>query len=169
MRTTRDLRFLNDLTDATSATVDPSLQYLGSKEKMNITREKLRAAVSEPKKILVYSFGCNPNAGFGADYLGLINKLMACLQLGIGFRLGKMTLPQGFITQNGWTDYFEPFCDEVTAPLLDRINLHQFPYAKNFPVTKFLAGFWLRSLSRPRAHYFAFDDLGKIETLGPPI
>ena len=73
---------------------------------MKITSEKLRAAVSEPTKILVYSFGCNPAAGFSADYLGLADKLMRCLQLGIGFRLCKITVPRGFITKHGWTDYF---------------------------------------------------------------
>jgi Alpha-(1,6)-fucosyltransferase N- and catalytic domains len=136
---------------------------------MKLTKEELQAKLSEPEKTLVYSFGCNPNAGFNADCLGLLAKLMACLQLGIGLRLCKITLPQGFVTQNGWTDYFEPFCDEATGPLLDRINRHHFPYGKKFPVTKYLARYWLKSFCRPRADYFMFDDLGKTEILGPPI
>src|SRR5262245_1997055 len=97
---------------------------------MKITKEKMRATLPEPEKNLWYSFGCSPRAGFNADCLGLLGKLMACLQHGIGFRLCKIIRPQGFITQNGWTDYFEPFCDEATGALLDRINLHQFPYAR---------------------------------------
>jgi hypothetical protein len=136
---------------------------------MNITREMLNDAVTKPKKTFVYSFGCNTRSGFGADYLGFIAKLMQCLQLGIGFRFCKITKPQGFITRNGWTDYFEPFCGEVTAPLLERLNLHAFPYARIIPFTKYVVGFWLRLTSRPMADYFAFDNLGKFEKLGPPL
>jgi hypothetical protein len=135
---------------------------------MRITREELRAAISEPKKIMVYSFGCWPTASFNADYLGLVDRLMACLQLGIGFRLCKIRSPQGFVVKNGWTDYFEPFCDVATGALLDRINRHQFPSAKKFPVIKPVARLWLKCATRPRADYFQFDDL-KIETLSPPI
>jgi Alpha-(1,6)-fucosyltransferase N- and catalytic domains len=135
---------------------------------MRITREQLFAAISEPEKIMVYSFGCWPTASFNADYLGLVDRLMACLQLGIGFRLCKIRSPQSFVVKNGWTDYFEPFCDIATGAFLDRINRHQFPFAKKLPVVKPVARLWLKCATRPRADYFQFDDL-KIETLGPPI
>jgi hypothetical protein len=135
---------------------------------MRITREELCAAISEPKKTMVYSFGCTPAMGFGADYLGLVDKLMACLQFGVGFRLCEIRSPQGFVIKNGWTDYFEPFCDVATGALLDRINRHQFPFAKKFPVVKHAARLWLKCATRPPVDYFQFDHL-KIEHLGPPI
>jgi len=135
---------------------------------MRITREELRVAISEPKKIMVYSFGCWPTASFGADYLGLLARLMACLRLGIGFRLCKIRSPQGFVIKNGWTDYFQPFCEVATGPMLDRINRHNFPFQQRFPVVKPLARLWLKCATRPRADYFQFDDL-KTEPLGPPI
>ena len=133
------------------------------------TIEELRKAVTEPEKILVYNFGGTPAAGFCADYLRLLWQLMQCLNSGIGFRFGRTTRPRGFVTQKGWSDYFEPFCGEVDAPLLNVMNVWQFPFARKIPITKFVARIWLRNLSRPRADYFMFDKLGEINSLRPSV
>lgn len=136
---------------------------------MKINREELILALSKKEKILVYSFGTTPSMGFGADYLSLLNKVMTCLVHGVGFRLGEIKKPQGFITKLGWNDYFEPFCGIVKAPLLDFVNRGQFPYAKKFPLIKPLARLWLTTLTSPRSHYFNFVTPGPIDKLGPPI
>src|SRR4051812_37063453 len=103
---------------------------------MQMSRETLVAALAKPDRTFVYQFGCAGNAGFGADYLGLLSRLITCISLGIGFRFGKVIRPRGFVTNRGWSDYFEPFCDEVEAPWIDRLNVWQFPYARIMPFAK---------------------------------
>jgi hypothetical protein len=137
---------------------------------MNISsRQELTRALSEPETAFVYQFGCDRTRGFGADYLGFLNRLMTCLRFGIGFRFGTVARPRGFIVQHGWSDYFLPFCGEVDAPLIQLLNVSQFPYARKIPITRSLAGAWLRLLSQPRADYFMFDGLPELGVLGPPI
>lgn len=136
---------------------------------MNVSRTGLISALKQPQKTLVYPFGCTPNMGFCADYSGLTKKLMACLQFGVGFRLNKIKRPRGFIVESGWNDYFEPFCGEVEAPLIESLNRGTFPYAKKIPITKPLVKLWLKALSKPKAEYFAFDELGPLDYLRPPV
>ncbi|MES2632434.1 MAG: hypothetical protein V4669_05650 [Pseudomonadota bacterium] len=129
----------------------------------DLTAEALREAVTGKDLTLVYSFGCDRRAGFGADYLGFVSKLMWCLQHRVGFRFAEVRHPIGFITARGWTDYFEPFCGEAQGPFLDRLNVHAFPYPRRLPFLKTLAGAWLRATVQPASQYFSFDDLEKVD------
>ncbi len=100
--------------------------------------------------------------GFSADFLGLIQRLMRCLRNGVAFRLGRVTRPRGFVVLNGWRDYFEPFCEEADAPLLELLNISQFPYGRRFPMAAWVARRWLRATTRPRSQFFMFDELEKL-------
>ena len=121
------------------------------------------------EKTFVYSFGCNPKAGFGADFVGLLHMLMICLNNGIGFRLCKITKPRGFVTKQGWADYFEPIFAEASGPFLEDLNLPQFPYQRRAPIIKPLARALLKATTRPAADYFEFDDIGNCDQLIAPI
>ncbi|WP_161798964.1 hypothetical protein [Caenimonas sp. SL110] len=131
-----------------------------------LTPQSLRDAVTGKDRTLVYSFGCDRSAGFGADYLGFVGKLMWCLQNDVGFRFGEVRRPVGFITARGWTDYFEPFCEEARGPLLDKLNVHAFPYARRLPFLKTFAGAWLRATVQPASDYFSFDALDQVTGQG---
>jgi len=127
-------------------------------EQTPLTRERLLEAVALPQVTLAYQFGNSPGAGFSAAFLGLSKTLTHCLQRGIGFRLGRIHRAVGFAPRRGWCDFFAPFCGEVDAPFIDRLNRSQFPFQRRFPLSRMAARLWLRSTTRPRVRYFMFDD-----------
>lgn len=127
-------------------------------EQTPLTRERLLEAVALPQVTLAYQVGNSPGAGFSAAFLGLSTTLTHCLQRGIGFRLGRIHRAVGFAPRRGWCDFFAPFCGEVDAPFIDRLNRSQFPFQRRFPLSRMAARLWLRSTTRPRVRYFMFDD-----------
>jgi hypothetical protein len=134
---------------------------------MKIDRSQLELAVSAPESALVFPFGSQTRAGFGSTYSGFLHYLMLCLRQGVGFRLTKIQRPQGFIERLGWRDYFLPFCQETSGPLLEELNRHHFPADGKFPILRPLARAWLRRFTKPRAQYFAFDESLPIPICGP--
>ncbi len=134
-----------------------------------ILRLNIREFLNSCDSRFAYPFGLRPHMGFGADYMGLLSRLMSCLECGIKLSLCRIRHPQGFSVANGWSDYFEPFFDEVDCPLMGLFNRHEFPYQKKFPPTRILAGIWLRRFTQPQTTFFAFDTLRRFENTSLPV
>lgn len=66
-------------------------------------------------KTCVYRLGID--AGFFSEYRGMVDVLLYCLENRIKFKLCSKWANFGY--SKGWTDYFEPFCEEVD----DRFHL----------------------------------------------
>jgi hypothetical protein len=131
---------------------------------------QISAAIQEARHYYVSSFGCSPSAGFGAAYLGLITQLLGCIDCGVGFRLVKITYPTGFSTQFGYADYFIPFCDEVSGPLLQFLNRGQLPYSRKLPIISEVAALWLRTSVRPSGSYsFSFENTARQDCAGSSL
>lgn len=60
-------------------------------------------------KTLIFHLGID--AGFFAEYTGMLNAMLYCLQNKIQFKL--YSADANFGHQQGWDDYFVPFCEEV--------------------------------------------------------
>ena len=134
-----------------------------------ITSESLSLALKGSSKRFVYQFGCGTGTGFCADMTWMMTQLVKCLQFGIGFSLGKVTRPTNFCIAKGWEDYFLPFCDEVSAPGLQKLNSRTIGYSRRMAPIRPLIRSWLRATSRPAARYFMFDELGDLAYLSPPF
>ena len=124
-----------------------------------VMREQLSLVLATSPHRYVHPFGCRNTYGFGADFLGLLTTLMACLNLEIGFSLTPPKRPQGFVIKYGWDDYFEPLFEMVDAPLIHYLNIPRLPLQPQLPVLRPFASAWLRAFSRPRARYFWFDNI----------
>ena len=135
----------------------------------SITRQSLVRALAVPAKTYVYSFGCNPKEGLGADFVGLLKTLMVCLNHGIGFRLCTITKPRGFATKQGWADYFEPIFEEAAGPFLEDLNLPRLPYQRRAPFVKPMVRSLLKATTRPAVDYFELDDVGNCDQLIAPV
>lgn len=95
------------------------------------------------EKKLVFHLGSR--SGFFSEYNNMMLCMIYCLQHEIQFQLYSRDLSLGF--QNGWTDYFEPFCTETTNGLHRFFNSRfprptaQFKLRKAFgPLVKKLSG-----------------------------
>lgn len=64
-----------------------------------------------------YIFHVGADAGFYSEYIGMVSAILYCLKYGYRFKLYSKT--GNFAYEKGWTDFFEPFCDETTD------NIHQ--------------------------------------------
>lgn len=133
-----------------------------------MTLEDLQAVISRGRPSFVYQFGCGKGTGFCADMTWMMTQLVKCLQFGIGFSLGKVTRPTNFCIAKGWDDYFLPFCEEVSAPGLQRLNRRTIGYSRRVAPLRPLIRAWLRATTNPTAHYFMFDELGDLAYLSPP-
>lgn len=60
------------------------------------------------KKTLYFHLGVN--AGFFSEFNGMLLAMLYCLDRGIQFRL--YSADANFRVDRGWTDFFEPFCEE---------------------------------------------------------
>ena len=76
--------------------------------------------------ILVYHLG--QRSGFFSEYLTMLQAILYCLQTGIQFQL--YSKDANFAISDGWSDIFEPFCQEQTSPLHRFLN-------PRFPTPKF--------------------------------
>lgn len=72
-------------------------------------------------KKLVFHIGTG--AGFYSEYLGMIFAIAYCKMNNIQFVLYSKDATFGF--ENGWTDYFKPFTDEVTDDRHSALNRRQ--------------------------------------------
>ncbi len=95
------------------------------------------------EKKLVFHLGSR--SGFFSEYNNMLLCMIYCLQHRIQFQLFSRDLSLGF--ENGWTDYFEPFCPETSNGLHRLFNSRfprptpQFKLRKAFgPLVKSLTG-----------------------------
>lgn len=75
------------------------------------------------RKTLIFHLGVD--SGFFAEYTHMINAMLYCLQHKIQFKLYSADANFGY--DKGWTDYFLPFCQEVTEPFHGKHNIHILP------------------------------------------
>jgi hypothetical protein len=60
-------------------------------------------------KILIFHIGCG--SGFFSEYLGMVFAIAYCKIHNIRFKL--YSKDANFAFEKGWSDYFEPFCEEI--------------------------------------------------------
>ena len=74
-------------------------------------------------KRLIYHAGID--CGFCVELNYMINAMLYCLAKGYRFQL--YSEDANFGTGKGWTEYFEPFCEEVHESFHHKYNLHRPP------------------------------------------
>lgn len=84
------------------------------------------------KKRMIWHLGID--AGFFAEYTYMLNAMLYCLKHHIQFVL--YSKDANFGCENGWGDYFEPFCEEVDEDFHSRYNKHRVPSWKKIFGTK---------------------------------
>lgn len=67
---------------------------------------------------MIYHLGVD--AGFFSEYRSMIDAMVFCRRKGIRFTL--YSKDANFAFEKGWTDYFEPFCEENGWDALARLN-----------------------------------------------
>lgn len=83
------------------------------------------------KKKLVFHLGVD--AGFFSEFNNMILAMLYCLENKISFRLYSATANFGI--DKGWTDYFDPFCEEDTNKNHKRFNFRM-PISERKPYNK---------------------------------
>ena len=73
------------------------------------------------------------DAGFFSEYRGMVDILLYCLENRIKFKLCSKWANFGY--DKGWTDYFEPFCEEVDDDFHRHCNTHW-----RLPLKEFIGG-----------------------------
>lgn len=77
------------------------------------------------EKTLVYRIGID--SGFFSEYNNMVLAILYCLDNKIQFKLYSNNANFGI--KKGWTDYFEPFCEEVVEPFHEKLN-YRYPLPK---------------------------------------
>lgn len=85
--------------------------------------EEYKKLNSSFRKTLIFHLGID--AGFFAEYTYMVNAILYCLQHKIQFKLYSADANFGY--DKGWTDYFMPFCEEVTESFHRKYNIHTAP------------------------------------------
>lgn len=75
------------------------------------------------RRRLIYHAGID--CGFCVELNYMINAMLYCL--GKGYRFQLYSDDANFGTGKGWTEYFEPFCEEVHESFHHKYNLHRPP------------------------------------------
>lgn len=75
------------------------------------------------RRRLIYHAGID--CGFCVELNYMINAMLYCLEKGYRFQL--YSEDANFGTGKGWTEYFEPFCEEVHEAFHHKYNLHRPP------------------------------------------
>ncbi len=86
-------------------------------------RSKYQTLNNSFKKTLIYRTGID--AGFFSEYSGMVNAMLFCLQHKLKFKL--YSDGANYSTEKGWTDYFQPFCEEVGDKFHGKYNLYRTP------------------------------------------
>ena len=84
--------------------------------------ERYRALNESLAKKLVFRIGIE--AGFFSEYNNMILAMAYCLKHGIRF---SMYSENAWFSKTGWTEFFEPFCQEEKARIHNRINTREVP------------------------------------------
>ena len=124
------------------------------------------------RRRLIYHAGID--CGFCVELNYMINAMLYCLAKGYRFQL--YSDDANFGTSKGWTEYFEPFCEEVHEAFHHKYNLHRPPQwhriINNTIKTKSLSFvFWelkfmLKSLV---GHWLAFRAYGEYVKLSQDV
>ena len=124
------------------------------------------------RKRLIYHAGID--CGFCVELNYMINAMLYCLTEGYRFQL--YSEDANFGTGKGWTEYFEPFCEEVHESFHHKYNLHRPPtwrrVIKNVTKTRSLSFvFWklkfmLKSLM---GHWLSFRAYGEYVRLSQDV
>lgn len=101
-----------------------------SREEKNKLREAYRKLNESFDPVLVFHIG--ESAGFFSEYNNMIYSMLYCLQHRIQFKLYSKDANFGY--QQGWTDFFEPFCKEENSRWHHWINMR--PTAHWFTILK---------------------------------
>jgi len=83
--------------------------FIDKKKKMNV--QNIRESRGKRKRTLIYSL---TNRGFLSELNNLLLGILYSDQMRMDFKLNTSTWSSKF--RSGWTDYFYPFCDEITKP-----------------------------------------------------
>lgn len=89
--------------------------------------EKYQKLNSSFRKTLIFHLGVD--SGFFCEYTYMVNAMLYCLQHKIQFKLYSADANFGYA--KGWTDYFQPFCEEVTEAFHRKHNIHTAPAWKS--------------------------------------
>lgn len=130
---------------------------------LDIDFESIRE-LCRKRPVFAYSWGCGRDAGFGANYSGMIKALTLCLLKGVGYGFVSLKKPRGIAISHGYRDFFEPFCLEVDGCFLDSLNTSPLPFQAKLPILRPLVGLGLRLTTKPRADYFVFSDLASVRS-----
>ncbi|NDV81635.1 hypothetical protein [Bacteroides sp. 51] len=85
--------------------------------------EEYKKLNSSFRKTLIFHLGVD--SGFFAEYTYMVNAMLYCLQHKIQFKIYSADANFGY--DKGWTDYFIPFCEEVTEEFHRKHNIHTVP------------------------------------------
>jgi hypothetical protein len=83
--------------------------------------------IESSRKTLVYHLGSE--AGFFSEFNNMVLAILYCNQHHINFKL--YSKDANFAYDKGWTDFFEPFCPEVTDAFHNIYNTRQPIYVVN--------------------------------------
>lgn len=129
-------------------------------------------ANSSFRKRLVYHAGID--CGFFVELNYMINAMLYCLAKGYRFELYSEDANYG--TGKGWTEYFEPFCDEVHETFHHKYNLHRPPQwhriirhaikTRSLSFVFWKLKFMLKSL---KGHWLAFRTYGEYVRLSQDV
>ena len=89
------------------------------------------------QKILVYRIGYQ--GGFFYEYRQMIAAYVYCKLNNIKFKLYSVNA--NFAIEKGWTDFFEPFCEEATEEIHSLYNIHfKYPSITKLLLKKVIKG-----------------------------
>lgn len=77
--------------------------------------------IQPSRKTLVFHLG--KEAGFYSEFNNMVLCILYCYKHEINFKLYSKDATFGY--RDGWTDFFEPFCEEVTESLHSLYNIRQ--------------------------------------------
>ena len=120
------------------------------------------ANLCKKEPFFVYPWGTNSSYGFAAVYSGFIRSLTLCLRKGVGYRFVKVTKPTGIALEEGYSDFFLPFCDEASGFLLERLNFDPLPFQAKLPFMKTAVSSLLRLSATSGSQYFLFIENQKL-------
>jgi hypothetical protein len=97
------------------------------------------------KRTLVFHAGAS--AGFFSEYNCMILAILYCLKNKIRFVLYSKDANFGY--KDGWTDFFEPFCEQTTCIIHKHLNVRMFKIRYKHGLVKWrLKGIFLQNVAR---------------------
>lgn len=82
------------------------------------------------KRTLIYHLGAE--AGFFSEFNNMVLAILYCYKHNINFKIYSQDAHFGY--NKGWTDFFEPFCEEVSEKFHMSYNIRQPQFLPNNPI-----------------------------------